>query len=104
MRHLDCVATTGCKASIQTTMNPEPTEDLTTDDELEQTSNAQPPKSQIVRPEYTFKGQPLWPYTLGAQIVFNQAIESKDKMMFVWAAFVFLLLQRGEKDRRGRSQ
>jgi hypothetical protein len=32
-----------------------------------------------------------------ADRVFNQAIESKDKMMFVWAAFVFLLLQRGEK-------
>jgi hypothetical protein len=77
---------------------PNTEEDLTTDDDL--TGNQSPVadhKSQIIRPEYTFRGTPLWPYTLGSQIVFNQAIESKDKMMFVWAAFVFLLLQRGEK-------
>jgi hypothetical protein len=80
-------------------MNPEPREDLTTDDDLtgnrDRQSTITNPKSSD--PEYTFRGQPLWPYTLGAQIVFNQAIGPKDKMMFAWAAFVFLLLQRGEK-------
>ena len=94
--HLDCIGATGGKIGIQT-MNPERTEDLTSDDELTVPQSATAATTQIVRPEYTFRGEPLWPYTLGAQIAFNQAIEAKDKMMFVWASFVFLLLQRGEK-------
>lgn len=97
--HLDVIGTNACKIGIQTMQpNPEQTEDLSTDDDLTGPGSPIPATTtQIVRPDYTFRGAPLWPYTLGAQIVFNQAIESQDKMMFVWAAFVFLLVQRGEK-------
>jgi hypothetical protein len=71
MKHLDCIGTNACKSSTQT-MEPNMTEDLTTDEDLTETKTTTiQSKSEIVRPEYLFQGKPMWPYTLGAQIVYS---------------------------------
>lgn len=71
-------------------------EDQTSDTELSQITPVIETKPEMFRADYTFQGKPLWPYTLGTRIIFNQIIEPKDKMLFVWAAFTFLLIRRGE--------
>ena len=72
-------------------------EDQTSDAELSKIPPLEVvPKPEMIRGDYTFQGKPLWPYTLGTKIIFNQIIEPKDKMLFVWAAFVFLLVRRDE--------
>lgn len=72
-------------------------EDHTSDSELGKIVALEPePKPEMIRGDYTFQGKSLWPYTLGTKIIFNQIIEPKDKMLFVWAAFVFLLVRRQE--------
>lgn len=78
-------------------MNQIETEDQTSDKELSQIPALEVvPKPEMIRGDYLFKGKPLWPHTLGTRILFNQIIEPKDKMLFVWAAFLFLLVRRGE--------
>lgn len=73
-------------------------EDLTRDEDLVSVERFETKKAgaAILGNGYTFQGEPLWPYTLGTRVMFNQVIDRKDKMLFVWAAFVFLLIRRGE--------
>src|SRR6185436_480232 len=65
-------------------------EDTTTDDEIT-LSVVETPKSEFVRPEYTFKGNALFPYTYGYELLFNQVRDAEDTGLFTWLAFVYLL-------------
>jgi hypothetical protein len=91
--HLDCIATTGCKASIET-MDPN-IEDQTSDEDLTNPlhpSNAPTiQRSEFTRPAYTFKGVELFRFTYGYELLFNQVRDPEDTGLFTWFAFVFLL-------------
>jgi len=65
-------------------------EDITPDDEIT-LSVVEAPKSEFVRPEYTFKGNTLFPYTYGYELLFNQVRDAEDTGLFTWLAFVYLL-------------
>jgi len=67
-------------------------EDLMTDDEITAgLSVVQPTKSEFVRPAYMFKGNELFPYTYGYELLFNQVRDAEDTGLFTWLAFVYLL-------------
>jgi hypothetical protein len=67
-------------------------EDLTTDEQLGSgLVVVEPPKSEFVRPEYSFKGNTLFPYTYGYELLFNQVRDAEDTGLFTWLAFVYLL-------------
>ena len=67
-------------------------EDQTQDSEITTTlSVVESPKSEFVRPEYSFKGNTLFPYTYGYELLFNQVRDAEDTGLFTWMAFVYLL-------------
>lgn len=67
-------------------------EDTTQDSELESPiSIVEKPKSEFVRPEYSFKGAELFPFTYGYELLFNQVRDAEDTGLFTWLAFVYLL-------------
>ena len=49
------------------------------------------PKSEFVRPAYSFKGNELFPFTYGYELLFNQVRDAEDTGLFTWLAFVYLL-------------
>ena len=65
-------------------------EDMTSDEEIT-LSVVEPTKSELVRPEYSFKGNELFPYTYGYELLFNQIRDAEDTGLFTWLAFVYLL-------------
>ena len=70
-------------------------EDITTDQELtEQVKPESQKKSELMRPEYHFKGSTLFPYTYGYELLFNQVRDREDTGLFTWLAFIFLLSQK----------
>ena len=67
-------------------------EDTTQDSELEAPiSIVEKPKSEFVRPAYSFKGAELFPFTYGYELLFNQVRDAEDTGLFTWLAFVYLL-------------
>ena len=67
-------------------------EDITADDEISNPiSVLEKPKSEFLRPEYTFKGHALFPFTYGYELLFNQVRDAEDTGLFTWLAFVYLL-------------
>ncbi len=80
-------------------------EDTSQDSELEAPiSIVEKPKSEFVRPTYSFKGTELFPFTYGYELLFNQVRDAEDTGLFTWLAFVYLLLKRSlqeqEQDHR----
>ena len=70
-------------------------EDLTTDDEIAlPMSVVEKPKSEFVRPAYSFKGNELFPFTYGYELLFNQIRDGEDTGLFTWLAFVYLLIKQ----------
>jgi len=65
-------------------------EDLSTDDAITEIHQERT-VSEFVRPEYTFKGNALFPYTYGYELLFNQVRDAEDTGLFTWLAFVYLL-------------
>ncbi len=67
------------------------TNDLTTDDNLltEDAPTAKELAGEFVRPNYTFKGQELQPYTTGTDLLFNQVMNPKDAPMTFVFSFIF---------------
>ncbi len=73
----------------------EPAEDLTPDEEIAAPlSVLEKPKSEFTRPEYSFKGADLYPFTYGYELLFNQVRDPEDAGLFTWLAFVYLLRNR----------
>jgi len=70
-------------------------EDITTDQELTEGMKPEEPKkkSELMRPEYQFKGIRLFPYTPGYQLLFNQIRDREDTGLSQWVHFMFLLSQ-----------
>ena len=76
----------------QPLMNQIEEEDMTSDEELTSTlSVVESPKSEFVRPAYIFKGNQLFPFTYGYELLFNQVRDAEDTGLFTWLAFVYLL-------------
>jgi hypothetical protein len=74
-------------------------EDTTQDSELEApVSIVEKPKSEFVRPTYSFKGEELFPFTYGYELLFNQVRDAEDTGLFTWLAFVFLLRKNEPKE------
>src|SRR5258705_7745999 len=79
----------------------ETAEDMTSDEEISGLGNlavVEKPKSEFVRPDYSFKGAELFPFTYGYEILFNQVRDAEDTGLFTWMAFVFLLRQRSKNE------
>ncbi len=73
----------------------EPIEDLTQDDQIAAPlSVVEKPKSEFTRPEYSFKGADLYPFTYGYELLFNQVRDPEDTGLFTWLAFVYILRNR----------
>src|SRR6267154_6436682 len=72
-------------------------EDMTQDDEIGLTV-VEKPKSEFVRPAYTFKGVELFPFTYGYEILFNQVRDAEDTGLYTWMSFVFMLRKRNESE------
>lgn len=74
-------------------------EDATQDGELEAPIPiVEKPKSEFVRPTYSFKGAELFPFTYGYELLFNQVRDAEDTGLFTWLAFVFLLRKNEPKE------
>ncbi len=77
----------------------EPAEDLTQDEEIAAPlSVVEKSKSEFTRPEYSFKGADLYPFTYGYELLFNQVRDPEDTGLFTWLAFVYLLRSRNENE------
>src|SRR5215468_4246500 len=67
-------------------------EDLSSDEEIVAPLKiVDKPKSEFVRPPYIFKGNELFPFTYGYELLFNQIRDAEDTGLFTWFAFVYLL-------------
>jgi hypothetical protein len=67
-------------------------EDQTSDDEISSPLTVvEKRKSEFVRPAYSFKGNQLFPFTYGYELLFNQVRDAEDTGLFTWLAFVYLL-------------
>lgn len=74
-------------------------EDMTQDDEIASPlSVVEKPKSEFLRPPYSFKGMELFPFTYGYELLFNQVRDPEDTGLFTWLAFVYLLRKRQKKE------
>jgi hypothetical protein len=70
-------------------------EDISQDEEIAAPLTVvETPKSEFVRPPYTFKGAELFPFTYGYEILFNQVRDPEDTGLFTWMAFIYLLRKR----------
>ncbi len=73
----------------------EPIEDLTQDDQIASPlSVVEKPKSEFVRPTYSFKGADLFPFTYGYELLFNQVRDNEDTGLYTWFSFIYLLRRR----------
>jgi len=75
-----------------------PPEDLTPDDQISTLSVVEKPKSEFVRPAYSFKGNQLFPFTYGYELLFNQVRDAEDTGLFTWLAFVYLLRKHEDNE------
>ncbi len=74
-------------------------EDLTQDEEITAPiSVVEKPKSEFVRPTYSFKGAELFPFTYGYELLFNQVRDAEDTGLYTWLGFVFLLRKQNDKE------
>jgi hypothetical protein len=74
-------------------------EDLNPDEAITSTFDiVEKPKSEFVRPSYSFKGADLWPFTYGYELLFNQVRDPEDTGLYTWFGFVYLLRKQDPKE------
>ena len=74
-------------------------EDQTQDSEIASNLKVvEPPKSEFVRPAYSFKGVELWPYSYCYRSLFWQVSDRQDTGLWSWQAFAFMLLKRSKNE------
>ena len=74
-------------------------EDQTPDDSIIlMGKDGEKPKSEFTRPAYSFKGNELFPFTYGYELLFNQVRDAEDTGLYTWLAFVYLLYRKTRGD------
>lgn len=77
----------------------QPEEDQTPDEEISAPLTVvEKPKSEFVRPTYSFKGADLWPFTYGYELLFNQVRDPEDTGLYTWFGFIYLLRKQDPKE------
>ncbi len=65
-------------------------EDLTEDAAIGSAGTETELANQFIHPGYSFKGQPLRPYTAGTDLLFNQVLDRSDAPHTIFLSFIFI--------------